>query len=154
MAIDKFSKLEFEIALPHHKETGKPLCTELGLINGEFCYALPIDDATGVMIRSSIDASGFAADTGEDSIRLWVCDVNGKPLMGKEQAYTTRVKGWDKRLTKQLRELWKLGHYVRVRPACNVERPKLRTCKKGKPENIGKRFAVCQCGKYFEWVKE
>ncbi len=77
----------------------------LGLKQGEYCYKLPLPNNGWLWIRSSIEASGMAAAEGEDSIRLWVGDVAGQPLLGKKQRWTTRLPGWRERLTEQVRLL-------------------------------------------------
>ena len=72
MSIDRFTQEQFEAALPLHNLTGAPLWESLGAIHGEETYAIPVEGTNKrIVIRSSI-RNGVAADTGRDSIRLWV----------------------------------------------------------------------------------
>lgn len=105
MAIDRFTKLRFENALPKHKLTGVPLWHDVAFENGEFVYGMYVNDVT-IYIRSSIGMDGLAKETGKDSIRMYTM-YNGKPHGSKISCYTTRVKGWEERMTKQLRILYK-----------------------------------------------
>lgn len=154
--IEKFSKTEFEDAL----FTVYPLCQSIGLIDGEECYSLAVNDTARLMIRSSIDSSGFAASSGEDSIRLWlqVRLSNGKwQAVGKKaDAYTTRVSGWQERLETKIRFLWptlvKFQKPVTDCPSCGASRWPNLVKKEGK--NQGRPFVSCQCGKGFEWLDE
>ena len=63
--IDQFSKEQFEDAL----STIHPDYASLGLVNGEEVYTIPVNENARLSIRSSIDSSGYAADSGQDSIR-------------------------------------------------------------------------------------
>lgn len=112
--IDKFSKEEFEKALPTDKNTGERLWEGPTMIKGELTYTIKVKGTNKrIVVRSSIDSSGFAADAGADSIRLWVeyywqqRDI-WRPL-AKARSYTTRVSGWDVRMTTKLRELWQVA---------------------------------------------
>lgn len=116
--IDQYSKETFENALPVHNKTGEKLWEPAGFIQGEFCYNIVITHDIKIHIRSSIDQSGFAASTGEDSIRAWLINGNGEPLGSKVNKYTTRVPGWNNRLKEILRTLWgyaqKAGYCARI----------------------------------------
>lgn len=125
--IDRFSKQRFEAALPVHKETGQPLWYGKGLQNGEEEYAIPVNEYAKIVVRSSIDKTGMAAETGEDSIRLWVEIVAqhadgsaaGWRRLPKIDAWTTRVNGWEKRMTEKVRELWsRVQNVKRAVPVC------------------------------------
>lgn len=109
--IDQFTTARFEEALPKHNKTGEPLWSFVGLKQGERVYMVNVNEQTRIMIRSTIGSDGLAADSGEDSIRLWlelkIGDV-WKPRK-KMDAWTTRVAGWEKRMTSKLRELYRLA---------------------------------------------
>lgn len=115
--IDRFTKKEFEEALPVHKETGEPLWMSLGLVafgsDAEETYSIKVPETNKrIVIRSSVDESGLAAEAGADSIRLWLeywYKNEWRPLKRHKTRWTTRIPGWDKRMTQKLRELWKLA---------------------------------------------
>ena len=110
--IDTFTKQQFEQALPTHNGTSEPLWEYLGLLDGEHVYAIQVNGTNKrIVIRSSVKSDGMSADTGEDSIRLWV-EYHYKDkwfALGKLDAWTTRVSGWQERMETKLRELWKLA---------------------------------------------
>jgi len=147
--IDQFSKSEFESAL----FAVYPLYQPLGLVDDEECYSLSVNDIARLVIRSSVDSSGFAASSGEDSIRLWlqVQLSNGKwQAVGKKaDAYTTRVPGWAGRLEEKIRFLWptlvKFQKPITDCPSCEAKRWPNLVKKEGK--NQGRPFVSCQCGK-------
>ncbi len=101
---DVFSKSQFESALPN---TDKFQWKYEGFIQNEHCYSIPADPngKSKVFIRSSIGSNGFAALTGEDSIRVFLVDKDGNSLGSKISKWTTRVKGWEDRLKKVIKEL-------------------------------------------------
>lgn len=117
MTIDRFTKDRFEAALPAVPRD------EPVFIKGEWVYTIPVfSQKNGVrtptnkrlVVRSGLNRAGLAAESGADSIRHWVeyyHKTAGKWIaLGKtEKAYTTRVAGWEGRLTTALRELWKLA---------------------------------------------
>lgn len=110
MPVEQFTCVEFESALPVHKKTGLPLWKPLGLIDGEHCYLLPVTEHAGLLIRSSIRANGMSAPSREDSIRIRIVRTRDMATTGsKLQKYTTRLPGWQNRLTKQLREMWSMA---------------------------------------------
>lgn len=106
--IDRFSKQDFEQCLewiisgdiadkfPKHVTV-----LPMGLNGGEYTYRLPLTNDGWLHVRSSVGISGAAAEAGEDSIRLWVGDVSGRPYLGKKQAWVTRQMGWRDRLYQQ-----------------------------------------------------
>lgn len=110
--VERFSKEQFEAALPFCKTTGVPLWLPLGLIDGEYSYTIPVTDTNKrIIIRSSIGPSGIAADTGEDSIRLWV-EYHYKDRwypLAKRSRWVTRIPNWEGRITDKLRELYELA---------------------------------------------
>ena len=101
MTTETFTRQEFEQSLPTD-ESGDPLWESLGLVNGEYVYTVPVTGTNKrVMIRSSVKINEISASTGQDSIRLWVeYHYRDKwfPL-AKLDAWTTRVPGWQKRMT-------------------------------------------------------
>ena len=111
MAVERFTKQEFEDALPLHKETGAKLWEYKGVDNGEAVYIMRVGKMGGkdivISIRSSVGHNGVSKDTGEDSIRAWASYEDGKPVPGsKIQNYVQRLPGWDIRLKDMLRKLY------------------------------------------------
>lgn len=113
--IDQFTKDRFEEALPDVPRD------EPTFVKGEWVYTIPvfrlkngecIPTNKRLVVRSSLDRSGVAAVSGADSIRHWVeYEYKGRwyPLAKAGKAYTTRVAGWEQRLTDALRELWRIA---------------------------------------------
>lgn len=133
MPIDIFTTQQFEDALPKHKSNGSPLWVYAGMIDGERTYLIQVGDTgASILVRSSIDRTNLAADCGDDSIRIYVVQAipyrtfggenawNISPLGTKTQRWITRVKGWDKRMTKILRELYKMALRIRKCPKCST----------------------------------
>ncbi len=106
--IDYFTKEQFEGALPRHKETKQILWKSEGLVQGEYCYSVKIDDKSKILIRSSIGPSGKSADIGEDSIRTFLVDNENKNLGSKISKWTTRKPGWQDRMLSNCRYIIKL----------------------------------------------
>jgi hypothetical protein len=111
MATETFSIAEFNQALPKDKQ-GNALFEKVpNLVYGEhvWVWKMPNNDIR-ISVRSSIDASGFAQSTGENSIRLYVeyYNGNGWQMVSKgPDTYTTRVRGWQVRLEDKIKELYK-----------------------------------------------
>lgn len=154
MAVVRFSKEAFEAALPKSKICGTRLWRPLGIQQGEECYVIfGISMLVNIMVRSSIDASGFAAAAGEDSIRAWLVDPEGMPVGSKIQAYVTRVVGWEDRLLKMLRQLARRAIQIDPCPVCKAPMGIFQVKKPG--PNKGKLFIGCKPAcKQFKWVKE
>lgn len=155
MSVDIFTLAQFEAALPRHNKTGAPLCHCKGLVEGEYEFFMPIDEASGIVIRSSIGRDGISADTGEDSIRAWLADLTGAPLGSKVSRWTTRISGWDKRLADVLRTLWSWRKKAGNCPNCGAPKQVFKVKKEG--PNKGRIFAKCgicgaQPGKDAGWV--
>jgi hypothetical protein len=116
-AIDIFTREEFEQALPVHETTRERLWRPLGLTGsggGEYTYAVPvIGNEVRILIRSSVRANERSADVGKDSIRCWLVDANSRPLGKKLVRWTTRLPGWQVRMTRILRQLYLLGLKLR-----------------------------------------
>lgn len=110
---ERFTKEQFEAALPVGSLTGKALWQGLGLVNGEFCYVVPVKPGVLIYVRSSVKADGIAADTGEDSIRCWIAaDETGRFLGSKDSRWIARTSGWRDNMIKTLRTLWTAGRAV------------------------------------------
>ena len=62
MSVERFTKEQFESALPVNKHTGQPMWKPLGVIAGygknSYCYIIEIDDQVGIFVRSSVKPSG------------------------------------------------------------------------------------------------
>lgn len=153
MAVDKFSKAQFEAALPEP-------WTTIGVVKGEWTYLCGIDDKTAVLIRSSVSQYGWSAASSDDSIRLVLCqyvkDDFGQPehewvpISTKIDTWTTRVAGWQKRMNAKINILkeWR----VRAGDHCGMPKHIYRA---HTPENDGRIFAKCKiCGGGFLWLTE
>lgn len=122
MSTERFSKTQFEAALDDaFRGTGVQwLCD--GILKSEFHYHAIVkqtktNQEVSIEIQSSIDGSGFAADTGENSIRVWVMG-SGKPMFEKEQAYVTRVAGWAERMRVVIAKQLEKAQSVPFCPKC------------------------------------
>lgn len=160
MAIERFTQQEFEQAL-RSIHAGME---HLGLDAGEQSYALPVTESARILVRSSIDQTGVAADTGEDSIRLYIQIL--QPVAGsqvkvwraagrKVDAYTTRVAGWEKRMGDKVAQLFERAKQVRqpvgLCPQCNQPMWVGFVAKEG--DNKGRPFASCNKGhNEFQWL--
>ncbi len=146
MPVDHFTKEKFESALLEGWKY-------LGLISGEHCYIVPVGEDVGVYIRSSVGASKQSAGAGEDSIRCFLVDRQLKPLARKLVKWTTRVKGWERRLEGQIEGLRRLGQQITSPCADCGGQLYIGTTQAG--PNEGKRYRKCQvCGKFAGWIEE
>lgn len=152
MATEKFTKEDFENALPKDKKTGEDLCQPTGLVNGEYTYLLHVRGDSHISIRSSVRSNGVAADTGHDSIRAWLVDGDGYPAGSKVQSYVTRVPGWADRLTSVLRELYRRSTAAGDCPTCGKPMGVWKVKKEGK--NKGRIFYKCWTDGHFRWEGE
>ena len=155
MGVEIFSKGDFEKALPVDKNTGKRLWLELGLIDGEYTYIIPVrksksGDEVRIVVRSSVSRSGVSAPNGQDSIRAWLVDQEGQPLGSKVSKWTTRLPGWQGRLTKVLRTLW--GWAIKAGDCPKCGRPKSVFKVKKDGPNKGRIFARCAEHNGFTWL--
>ncbi len=155
MATERFTREQFEAALPVHKVSGVPLWTAVGLQDGEYTYLVSITPLVSIKIRSSVDHTGFAATTGEDSIRLWLVDPKtAKPMGSKLSKFVTRVHGWDRRLVAQLRELWQYGKAI-APCSCGVATRVFKV--KAEGPNKGRFYVACpgqHPGRVFTWLTD
>ena len=149
MTIERFSKDQFESALPVSKMDGARLWNNAGLVDGEYTYRMPVREGVIIMIREN----GVAAPTGKDSIRCWLIRADGSPMGNKIQAYVTRVHGWQDRMSEILRELWKRALAAGDCPACGQPISIFQVKKDGK--NKGRLFVKCwDCSDHetFRWL--
>lgn len=160
MPIHKFTREQFEAALPVNKVTGVPLWESVGLVQSEYEYSVPVymvgDLPTqrprfSIIIRSSVGSSGEADSTGKDSIRLWIQD-HAENRGSKRKGYITRTRGWDRRLRDELRILYWIAKIAASRkcpnPRCTQGILSLRFSKDGRfPFLIHSK----PCG-HFEWI--
>ncbi len=146
-----FTRNQFEDALPVHKETHDPLWIPLGVQQGEYTYYMPIDNLSGIMIRSSVDSTGNSAAAGTDSIRCWLVHsaADHQPLGTKLAKYITRTVGWTIRLSTTLRMLWEYRQHAGNCPACGAP---LGIYKVKRGSNKGKIFACCTTNNRHKWV--
>jgi len=155
MTVEIFTKEEFEKALPINKNTGEPMWRNARIIEGgEYCYLIDVDDEVAIMVRSSIDRSGISAESGQDSIRCWLvrkmpCGGTA-PLGSKVSRWTTRIPGWQDRMTEVIRTLW--SWRKKAGNCCGEPRHILKV--KVDTPNKGRIFTKCNsCGK-FTWLTE
>lgn len=153
MTTEIFSRQQFEDALPRHRVTRKPLWTYRGFVKGEHTYRFKVRDGIEIIIRSSIDGSGYCADTGEDSIRAWLwSSVHHVPLWKGGRDWVTRQPGWERRLTKLLRKLYKRGQQV---ARCNLCDDLAAVYTAKTPQNKGRQFYKCLgCGTCLGWLPD
>lgn len=149
--IDHFTKEEFERALPKSKtDHSKVLWKYEGLDKGEHCYSLLIDDKSKIFIRSSVKGDNKSADTGKDSIRIYLVNNDNRPIGSKISKYITRVSGWQTRLVEQLRFLFRLRKLAGNDPSGNPM-PVLKVEKDG--PNKG-RFFTTGNNANFKWLTD
>jgi len=153
--VDIFTKDQFEAALPSDKATGKRLWEYVGLIQGEHTYRVkPFALPYAIEVRSSVKGNGTSAGTGEDSIRCWITTDTGAPFGGKIGRWTTRLPGWQERLTVALRTLAGMIKSIKACPSCGSPCPVWKAGNKAKPENKGRLFRNCpnKCNGAFQWL--
>lgn len=116
MATIAFSRSHFEGALGNAGAT----FAHLGLVDGEHTYL--VDTAhphIKIFIRSSVRSDGYAADAGEDSIRLMLASKapfqTDWHFAGRgPDAYTQRTRGWERRLSQKLAQVKTRANQVRL----------------------------------------
>lgn len=135
MATEKFSLEQFQKALPDGSK-------DLGIIKGEHVFSVPIDEKVCIHVRSSIDETGYAALSGDDSIRIFLVDAfDSQPIAPKIDAWTTRVAGWETRMNVKIDML---KSYRQQSGNCKVCGEPLRINRGNKPGKFyGKLFASC-----------
>lgn len=148
--IETFTKEEFEETLTDYVQT--KAWEYSGLKMGEHTYRIPYKGIF-ISIRSSVRENDTSAAVGEDSIRLFMVDGEDN-LLGKMTSYTTRVKGWQERL---MRELEVLTEYRSKAGDCRTCKMPLHIFKVSKPgPNHGRPFASCdnRDHKSFVWLDQ
>jgi hypothetical protein len=148
--IERFSKSQFEAALPEGRWEGR------GVIGSEYVYAVPVEgnrikfEELEIRVHSSVNArTGYADGTGENSIRVYLFSPkHGKPIF-KRGRWTTRQPGWDKRLYELLRAMYGMG-LKSARCKCG----ELQATYVARTEkNAGRKFRKCLgCGQWGGWV--
>lgn len=152
--VELFDKATFEAALPKLKGTNTPAWTCVGLVNGEWTYLVTVGDnkPAKILVRSSVDQTGWSRATGQDSIRVYVVDKNLKPLSGKANRWTTRLPGWQDRMMEIIRFLAVMAVKICPCPKCGKDLIRLNKVKKA-GINKGRWFLACREEKcYFEWM--
>lgn len=158
MPVETFNRYQFQKALPKNKNTGEQMWQYAGQIKGEEVYYVnTAQPDVFIMVRSSVrGATGWSADSGEDSIRCYLINKDGKPMGSKVNRWTTRMPGWEKRLTEVLRTLY--GWTIKSgRCACGEPKAIFKVKKSG--SNKGRVFADCpkkenKCKNQFVWLTE
>jgi DNA helicase-2/ATP-dependent DNA helicase PcrA len=119
------------------------------LEKNEYCFDVPYK-GINIHIRSSIGENGKSDGTGENSIRVYM--RAGQDYLGKIDAYTTRVKGWEARLGDKIDEI---KHYRDLSGDCPACKKSMGVYKvKKKNENHGRLFARCEKDNTFIWLDE
>lgn len=153
MAIEKFTVEDFEAGLPHDKKkNNEAIFAHIGLHDGEHCWTYEMSRGQfRILVRSSIDRTGVSADTGEDSIRLMIERKKGGswiPIGKGPDAYTTRIKGWQKRLKEKVITVHKKIAEIRYTVQ---DTEMVYFCSKG--ANIGRPFSKSvETGKFVRWL--
>jgi len=152
---ERFTKQQFEDALPRDKENGTPWWSEIASSYPEYTYIVPVSDEVEIMILSSIRLGElYCGGTGENSIRVWLVDaIERKPLGVKLQRWIARTAKWRENLLALLRELYKIGTLLGTCPVCKVNQRRLLKTKKAGP-NQDRLFISCECRRYFKWLDE
>lgn len=143
--IEHFTKEQFEAALP---KSAKFSVESVGINSNEYCYLLIINEKARVFIRSSVGPKGVSAEVGEDSIRTFLVDNNGRPFAPKVTKFTTRVKGWEERMRENMRFL------IRLHQQAGFDGDKPREIRKVSKEgpNKGRFFCPETPTKPFTWL--
>lgn len=148
MSIEVFTKEDFEAYLGRSHSPYE----SLGLVDGEYAYKLPLDGQSAIMLRSSIKSDGQSASTGKDSIRAWLVGNDDKPLGSKVSKWTTRLPGWENRLTEVVKTICEWRAMIGDCPDCH--KPK-SIFKSKTASNKDRIFAKCrECDKGFIWLDE
>jgi hypothetical protein len=147
--ITRFEQKEFEAALPEFWEYK-------GFIENEHTYRVCAPPSPySVLVRSSIDKSGFSSPDGLNSIRAWIVDAADRPYGSKDVRWTTRRPGWEKRLQKDLALLVQRIKYIKPCFTCGQDCVPFKV-KDRNSDHLGHWFLKCvnlRCPKRtFEWL--
>lgn len=149
MSVEVFDLAEFKDTLDQAHEGD----WTWSIHGGEYRYSLEVHDRVYVHVNSSVSSStGWSEGTGENSIRVWLGDRSGKPYGNKIQTYTTRLPGWQERMTSQVQEMVRRAYLIGECSRCgSVE--KIFQVKKAN-HNKGRLFRRCNCPKSFAWLTD
>lgn len=160
MPTEAFTVEQFTNALPKDKKRdNEAIFAYVGFLYNEHCFAYEFSGGNlRILIRSSIGISGVAEPCGEDSIRLIIeqrvkDSVNQNtyrwvPIGKGPDAYTTRVKGWERRLDGKIREIW--AKAKQIKGTIN-DGELVRFSKKETSKN--RPFVSCaQTGAFLRWL--
>lgn len=156
MSVETFDRQQFEDVLTYiSNDLGVEwLCD--GTRKGEYHYHMTTgcsfpDNSILIEIRSTVqESTGVSAGCGEDSIRVWFSDVDGKPLGNKAKRWITRVSGWQTRLDSTIHDMVDVASKVELCSECG-ELPGVFAVKKDSP-NKGRWFSKCKDHKNFRWL--
>jgi len=171
MVVEIFTKSRFEEVLADIAAELDVIWFHDGVTVGEHHYHLlvvdtfdaykkPDDDYEGmgiakgitIEIRSSVGIDKLSAAAGQDSIRVWFADIDGKPLGSKAKRWITRVTGWEKRLSETISNLTAVALKVKLCPDCG-KIPGLFLTKKDGP-NKGRWLSKCKTHGHFTWLSD
>jgi ribosomal protein S27AE len=150
MTTEKFTKKAFEDTLTAILDGTGCSWKCAGLYGGEFRYAIDSSPHTVVMVNSSVMSDGYAADTADNSIRVWITDKAGNSLGSKTQKWVTRVPGWGERLAATLDTTLAVAKSLMLCNKCGTVE-KVFIVKKEGP-NKGRMFTKCECDGSFMWL--
>lgn len=137
MTIEHFTRDEFVLAL---LQNDLPIKSYHAFGEWVFDLELDLNKKDYIRIRSSI-AKDTAADTGKDSIRIYLI-LNDYPAVNdKEFRWVTRLPGWDERMNAKIADLLNLYSRIGNCPECGRRRKLNRVKKEG--VNHGKLFVAC-----------
>jgi DNA helicase II / ATP-dependent DNA helicase PcrA len=150
MTTERFSTEQFLGALPQGS-------TDLGMRMGQHVFSVPIDPKVCVLVYSTIDSTGFAKDTAEDSIRFVLAESGSfDPIMVKlpNDYYTTRISGWERRVNTKIEVLRQFRSQAGDCPVCKSAK-RIRIVEKPGP-NKGKLYSSCKVFDHnaFSWIKD
>lgn len=110
---ERFTKEQFEAALPKNSKTGAPLFVHDGYVGQEtYRWTFAHYPRLSILVLSTIDQhTGMARPTDKDSIRVLlqyrttVSDAWGNVALGRRSCYITRQPGWANRLQEMIKML-------------------------------------------------
>jgi DNA helicase-2/ATP-dependent DNA helicase PcrA len=152
MTVETITKEQFEKFLDTTNCKSGIDWQPLGLIDGEETYIIPLDGQSSIMIRSSIKLDGQSAESGKDSIRLWLVGSDNKSLGSKVSKWTTRLPGWQERTIEVCKTLTEWRGLAGDCPDCN--KPKGIFKVKRRTVNQGRIFAKCDEHNHWTWLDQ
>lgn len=146
--IDSFTPTDFEQAL--QSSTAMPF-TKMGYVQGELTYTIPLDSKVVIEIRSTIIKSGMARRSEQETIRLWLREINSTLPLGKLDKNTQSTAGWQSHLCDKIKQLQGLRALAGDCPVCGNPAA-VWIVQNG--TNEGKTYAKCmKDNKWLKWVK-